>query len=72
MSKNNLSFEAQRAQNFHVARGSFLKLKTKRQYECDEEVSTESYWDIKSALSIARFLHTWLKPISGPNSPLTN
>jgi len=43
MSKNNLSFEAQRAQNFHVARGSFLKLETKRRYECDEEMSTKSY-----------------------------
>jgi len=39
MSKNSLSFEAQRAQNFHVARGSFLKLKTKRRYEFDEEMS---------------------------------
>jgi hypothetical protein len=41
MSKNNLSFEAQSAQNFHVARGSFLKLKTKRRYEFDEERSTK-------------------------------
>lgn len=42
MSKKNLSFEAQRAQNFLVAGGSFLKLKTKRRHECDKEMSTKS------------------------------
>ena len=43
MSKNDLNFEVQRAQNFHVARGSFLELRTKGRYECDEETSTKSY-----------------------------
>ena len=72
MSKNNRSFEAQLAQNFHVAEESFLKLKTKRRNKWDKEMNTKSNWDIKSALSRASFLHTWLKHISGPNCPHIN